>query len=142
MSAAERFDHYTEKSVDGCWPWTGTRNKAGYGVIHVEPGVKMLAHRYAAEQAGLTIDGLHVLHTCDNPPCVRPDHLFTGTDADNHEDKARKLRAGKVLTPVQVREIKDILTGEHPPLHLIAADYEVSRKSIQRIKNGHYWKHA
>lgn len=141
MTAEQRFDHYVEKT-DQCWFWRGTKNRAGYGVIHVGGGTKMLAHRWAFEASRSGANGLLVCHTCDNPSCVNPAHLFAGTDADNQTDKAKKLRAGKVLTPEQVKEIKQMLVDSATPLHIIAERFMCSRKSIQRIKNGQYWRYA
>lgn len=141
LTVEERFHHYTQVG-DGCWAWNGTRNAAGYGVISSGKGVKTLAHRYSYEHHIGPINGLHVLHKCDNPSCVNPQHLFLGTDADNHTDKAKKLRAGKKLTPQQVKDIKKVLKTDHPKLEVIAAQYGVCRKSIQRIKHENYWRFA
>lgn len=78
--------------TDGCWEWTATRNAHGYGTITVG-GTKRLAHRIAWEITfGPLMDQRHVLHHCDNPPCVRPDHLFRGTQADNLRDMFGKGR--------------------------------------------------
>jgi hypothetical protein len=140
MTAEQRFWHYVQKQ-DDCWLWVGPSNHNGYGVIGFL-GQRMLAHRFAYELLKGEVGEFHVCHTCDNPLCVNPAHLFLGTDADNHDDKARKLRGGKALTPAQVKEIKRILAEEPKPLHLIAEEFKVSRKSIQRIKNGQYWRYA
>lgn len=141
MNAEQRFWHYVEKS-DDCWLWRGPVNKAGYGLLCVGGGNDVLAHRWSYEQHIAALDGLHACHKCDNPSCVNPDHLFPGDDAANHTDKAKKLRAGKVLTPEQVRKIKAEVQAGGSPLHLIAQQYGCSRKSIQRIKNGSYWVYA
>lgn len=142
MTVDEIFDHYTKKS-DQCWIWQGTKNHNGYGLIAIGGGRKMLAHRWSfIRHRGGLIDGFHVCHTCDTPSCVNPSHLFAGTDADNNTDKAKKLRAGKVLKPEQVQEIKKILKESPVPLHVIAMKFNCSRKSIQRIKNGQYWRYA
>lgn len=141
LTPEERFEHYVERAA-GCWLWRGPTNRGGYGLLNVGKGQDVLAHRWAAQQSGMDVTGRLVCHSCDTPACVRPDHLFVGSDADNHTDKARKLRAGKVLEPTQVQQIKATLAGAHPPLHVIAAEYGVSRRAIQRIKNGHYWRHA
>ena len=79
---------------DGCWEWIGVRTVKRYG-RHTEPltGRKLRAHRLSWEiHFGPIPDGLCVLHHCDNPPCVRPDHLFLGTDKDNSVDRVRKGR--------------------------------------------------
>ena len=78
--------------MSACIEWTGSRNPKGYGQKKVG-GKTIFAHRWAWEQANGPIpDGLHVLHTCDNPPCVNVDHLFLGTNADNVKDRDAKGR--------------------------------------------------
>jgi hypothetical protein len=74
-----------------CWEWT--RKKArGYGRFDVR-GWPVYAHRIAWVIAfGVIPDGLYVCHSCDNPPCVNPAHLFLGTAKDNMQDKVRKGR--------------------------------------------------
>lgn len=81
--------------TDGCWEWTGPRYKAGgYGRLRLA-GRQVRAHRVAWELLhGPVPDGLNVCHHCDNPPCVRPDHLFLGTDKDNADDRDAKGRTG------------------------------------------------
>lgn len=78
--------------TEGCWEWQNSRLAGGYGQIKVM-GKSRLAHRVSYELAhGPIPDGLYVLHHCDNPPCVRPDHLFLGTARDNIRDCLSKRR--------------------------------------------------
>lgn len=89
---SERFWSKVSKS-EGCWLWTGARLPRGYGKIGRDCGGWDLAHRVSWElHFGAITDGLHVLHKCDNPPCVNPAHLFLGTRSDNMQDCFRKLR--------------------------------------------------
>lgn len=80
----------------GCWEWTGYRKSVGgYGLmVHkVAGGVKFIsAHRLAYELFFEHPGKLHVCHSCDNPSCVNPAHLWLGTNTDNVRDKRAKLR--------------------------------------------------
>lgn len=93
LSVGERLAVGLVRALNGCLEWTGATNPAGYGLINVD-GKAVLTHRLAWTLAnGPILDGLHVLHHCDNPPCGETEtHLFLGTDADNRADMAAKGR--------------------------------------------------
>ena len=82
------------KKTDGCWIWTAARHWFGYGKFFIKKGQPLqLAHRISYRLAfGEIPDGLQVLHHCDVPECVRPEHLFLGTQRDNMRDCRAKGR--------------------------------------------------
>lgn len=94
---ADRFWAFVVKSDDGCWLWTGPVAGRGYGMITLEGGrsaKRAYAHRLSWEWAnGRAVPrGLMVLHSCDVPACVRPDHLRIGTAKDNADDARERGR--------------------------------------------------
>lgn len=148
---AERFWLKVEKS-DGCWVWTRKKHVAGYGLFKLD-GSMIRAHRFAWEIVNGPIPpGLHVCHHCDNPPCVRPDHLFLGTPKDNAADKVAKgrhrcgpPRVGQVttskLTEDGVREARRRhAAGES--YRVLAGYYGVSLDTIRDAVRGFSWKHV
>lgn len=88
----ERFWAKVEKT-DGCWLWTGSTGR-GYGTFWAG-GVVVGAHRYSvALHYGEFDPSLYVLHRCDIPRCVRPDHLYLGDHAQNMKDREERGRNG------------------------------------------------
>ena len=77
---------------DGCWNWTAGKFKAGYGAFSVK-GKLLKAHRYSWTLFNGEIpEGVLICHHCDNPSCVRPDHLYAGDSQSNVDDKMRRGR--------------------------------------------------
>lgn len=93
VDPVERFWAKVNKTV-GCWLWTASASPDGYGKFNPTHGRTWYAHRYSWElHYGPITDGLRVLHHCDVPACVRPEHLHLGTDADNAREKIERGRA-------------------------------------------------
>lgn len=132
---------------DGCWEWTGNRDPNGYGRIGIGQ-TPVLVHRLSWELAyGPLPEGACVLHRCDNPPCVRPDHLFLGDRADNMRDAVSK---GRQIQGVRVGSAKltddEVLFALHEHAQgvtqkAIAAMLGVVPSTIGAILKGRRWKH-
>jgi hypothetical protein len=134
-SIAERLDKYAPMGApDECWEWTGCRDVKGYGRIRYQ-GRIIRAHRVAYEAAyGPVLNGLHVLHSCDNSACTNPRHLSAGTNLQNQREawtRDRK-RGARKLSPQQVVAIR---ASSEPP-SVLAPLFGVGRAQISRIKNG------
>jgi len=146
MKLSKRFWDKVDKSGD-CWLWTASDDgKRGYGKISV--GNKMhYAHRLAYEaHVGPIPKGLCVLHKCDTPKCVNPDHLFLGTIADNNRDRDQKGRhvpqIGKDHWRADLCETDIYLIKEiDAPQQTIADWFGISQAHVSRIKNSQAWRH-
>lgn len=130
----------------GCWEWTKSRSISGYGEIKLaNGGGTRRAHRLAYELFNGPIpDGLVVMHTCDNPPCVNPLHLVAGTPKQNFDDarsKGRwKIRSGdsapnRKLSSEKVEHIlkKEMSATDYAKL------YGVTKVTIQNVWLGRHW---
>lgn len=94
----DRFNNKINKTPT-CWEWTGAKNNKGYGCLAVNKQ-KWLAHRLSYTiTKGQIPAGQIICHTCDNPHCVNPQHLFAGTHTDNIKDMLTKNRQGTNLRP-------------------------------------------
>ena len=148
----QRFRIQIVKTENGCWNWIGAHDKDGYGWIRVS-GRQVSAHRYSYTTShGNIPDGLQVLHTCDNPRCVNPDHLFAGTHQDNMNGMMSKGRRANIygvdsknakLTNEQVIEIRQRYKPRHPTdgCNAMAREFGVGQMEISRIINRKRWKH-
>ncbi len=125
---AEIFDKGVgEPTVGGCTLWMGRKNEDGYGIVYVE-GRPKLAHRICFSIKKHAIpDGLCVCHSCDNPPCVNPAHLWIGTRGDNNRDRTAKGRTARTTgdrngsrTHPETR-----LRGSASPFHALAEKYSI-----------------
>lgn len=152
----ESFWQYVDRAGE-CWLWTATVNADGYGKFFCE-GRRHFAHRVAWRLThGDIPEGLLVCHSCDNPPCVNPAHLFLGTNAENGADSGRKgrhrlqkhpdLQAGEKnpyarLTAANVEAIRNGYRPGVVEIQEIAAEYGVSPGTIAMLLKGKTWKHV
>jgi len=131
------------QKTEGCWLWAGARKGKGYGHIWVG-GHMQGAHKVSWKMVhGEIPEGLFVLHSCDNPDCVNPEHLFIGTSQDNSSDMVTKQRqcCGEACYNVKLtkRQVLEIRTS--PLINARLAEiYSVSFQQISRIKKGLEWR--
>ena len=147
--------HVLASPGDGCWVWTAAHDAKGYGVMRFNNPRRMIgAHRVGwIVQVGPVSDGLLVLHRCDNPPCVRADHLYLGTKKDNARDASERgqLKGRRharqdgafnnqaKLTPEVVASIRwDWLSGDYTATQL-GQKYGVSRNAAWMAGTGRSW---
>ena len=141
----------TERDTGQCWTWMLTLNRDGYGSFCVFQGNKQFkhpAHRVAwVIEHGTVPDGLFVCHRCDNPACVRPDHLFVGTNYDNVQDRNRKGRQARGMQvarwrwhkpPQVVSLIRKYADGA--TLAELADEFGIRQRAVWNIVSGKTWK--
>jgi hypothetical protein len=142
FSLEDRFWSKVAKG-DGCWEWQGHRSR-GYGELQIgRRGAqrKTLAHRISWEMHNGPIPvGLEVCHRCDNPPCVRPDHLFLGTQIDNANDMWSKGR-GVVRAKLNVQQVVEIRrrAAAGAIFRTLAQEFGVHPATIKDIVNRRRW---
>jgi HNH endonuclease len=140
-----------------CWIWIGGKTNFGYGNVWSFDLRRIVrAHRASYEMHNGPIPaGLFVCHRCDNPPCVRPGHLFLGTDADNMADCAAKERTWKgapgvgrgsknpvsKLTEAKVLKIRALAADGHT-VRALGNMFSVSYSQISSIVRREYWTHV
>lgn len=145
----DRFWAKVEKGP-GCWEWTAGKLN-GYGRIGLTKARGYIfAHRLSYQiHFGSIPDNLKVLHKCDNPGCVRPDHLFIGTMGDNNRDRARKGRSRPVkgeshgMSKIANQDVIQIrlLYESGRTVTSLANEFGISRSQVSGIVHGRYWRH-
>lgn len=138
--------------LGSCWEWAGSVNAKGYGQFSVEKATPKLSHRLSYEYAfGPFRKTLCVCHKCDNPPCVRPDHLFLGDRSANNMDMLAKGRARggslpgeksptSILTDRQVSEMRALFSFRGGAKEA-AREYGISATQAWRIISHKSWSH-
>lgn len=148
-----KFERAVKKNeLTGCHIWQNAKDKNGYGLFTVtRPRIVMRrAHRVAYEHyVGPLVGKLFVLHRCDNPSCVNPDHLFLGTNQDNMDDMKAKGRAPKTLGEISGNTRfteEDVLAiraryASGVRKVTLAREYKVNSSCIWKIVNRQRWAH-
>ncbi len=135
-------------NLQGCWEWTASLRGGGYGGFGVE-GRIYRAHRVSYFlHTKVNPKDLHVLHTCDNPKCVNPRHLFLGTHRDNMKDMSTKTRAVRgrdhynvKLQETEVLDIRKKYKEEGKTYQELAKEYGVAHSQVGFIVTKTSWKH-
>jgi hypothetical protein len=143
-SRFEKF--YTPAPECGCWLWTGVSDKDGYGRIYYKGRLRR-ATRISLMLAGISVpEGMWILHKCDIPSCVNPNHLFPGTPKMNTADMLKKNRRlsprgeqhwAARLSEDDVRVIRSSSDSQNA----LAEKYGVSQTAIGHIKRRISWRH-
>ena len=152
LPPAERFWTLLDKNGgnNACWPWTQCRGSGGYGLAW-DGHKRIRAHRLAWILTHGSIPvGADVLHTCDNPPCCNPKHLWLGRDLENRRDCIGKGRAryavgedfNRKLTDSQVKQIRAIWQQDNRPSQQAIGDmFGVNQRMVSSIVLRKTWKH-
>lgn len=133
---------YEEDSKTGCWNWTGPTTRGGYGAFKMQQKSMAASRAAMILLRGVDPSGMFVCHTCDNPRCINPDHLFLGTPADNAADRDAKGRtksgpsAQQRLTEEQAQFI---LRSSMRNVDL-ARRFGVSERAICDVRRGRTWR--
>lgn len=137
-SLRQRFDRkWMPEPFSGCWLWTDCTNLNGYGRIFIDGKARSASRTAYRLFRGEIPKGLQVLHRCDTPSCVNPDHLFLGNNSDNMRDSMLKDRRGLKLSLNQAYAIRnDPRTNSK-----ISTDYGICPSSVSHIKTKKTWRH-
>jgi hypothetical protein len=131
--------------TEACWIWKGSTDKDGYGVAKLRGRRVEKAHRLSFRLHSGDAEGLMVCHTCDNPRCVNPAHLFAGTALDNKSDcvsKGRHVHGSQLYWKAKLKPTDVVaIRKDNRPSRIVGAEYGVTSVTIQLIRKRAIWKH-
>jgi hypothetical protein len=134
-----RFYQNIQLQTSGCIEWVGGKMTDGRGRIKLKGKLYLISRIAYFIFNSVDPKEWQVCHTCDNPPCVNPEHLFLGTAADNMKDKALKMRGATKLTPDLVIEIRQLRT-EGYSYGKLSQKFGVQKSALWKIANNQDWK--
>lgn len=146
----DRFWAKVKKTKSGCWLFISAKGGGAYGMLSVPKGEEFLAHRISwTLHNGPVPEDMFVLHMCDVPKCVNPDHLFLGTHQDNSDDKLSKGRhcfgETSPISPFDnetILRIRKEYSGGGISQLKLANRYGVHQTAISAIVRRATWKHV
>lgn len=140
------------KRPGSCWVWTGGMDSDGYGSFHIPDGGTIGAHKYSymlAHPGEVIKEGICILHSCDNRPCVNPEHMFLGTNLDNIKDKVFKGRGiggggtchgNAKITWAKVNNIRATYSGKYGEFKSLCKRYNIKKSHLRSILSFRTWK--
>lgn len=136
-----RFLAYVDKT-EGCWIWKGATQNKGYGKLSFRGKKTAVASRVSYELFKGPLEGkLLVCHTCDNPSCVNPEHLFLGSNMENMLDMVEKGRQYSKLTPEQVLKIRKMWNNGSTQAKIME-EFKIGCGHLSNIIHRRIWKHV
>ena len=154
LTAADFWKRVRRSAPADCWPWLQARDACGYGRVSFRrfPAKRLLgAHRvaYALAHGLRSLPARHVLHTCDNPPCCNPRHLFLGTHLDNMRDcvskgrfRSREDHPRAKLTRQKVRQIRRAYRQAKGTQQALGQRYGISQSYVSSVVNHRAWPNS
>lgn len=127
-------------TTKGCWEWLGNVDKRGYGHV-VCRGKNCLTHRLAYESWVGDPMGRIVRHSCDNPPCLNPEHLLLGSLGDNNRDRVMRQRSYSKLTESDVLEVRALYAAGYFTQAQLGKTYGVTPSMVSNIITRRNWRH-
>jgi len=149
VKVAKFWDRVKRSDSNACWPWTGCVMPFGYGrYIPIKRDRRIqTAHKFAIISSGVLVpNGMCVLHTCDNPPCCNPNHLYVGTYKQNAMDKVARGRQSRArgelcgMAKLSEDDVHFIRLSTERNARL-ASMFSVASGTISKIRKRQRWQH-